>query len=84
MTAGLVRYKRVAQRMREQFQDSEFGIQDLEDAIFIECGTDKRTVQAAIDRMLRLKLLLEVDKVREFGVMPARKFKLSHTQDEYL
>ena len=84
MSLGLIKYKRVAQRLREEFKDEEFKLKKLEDAIFIECGTDPRTVKAAIDRMKRLNLLIEVDKVRIFGVMPARKFMLPHTHDEYL
>ncbi len=83
MSSGLIKYKRVAQRLREQFQEDQFLLKDLEDAIFKECGTDPRTVKSAIERMIRLELMEECDKVREFGVMPTRKFKLSPTQDEY-
>jgi len=83
MSKGLVKYKRVAQRIREEFQSEPFNIKALEDAIFIEIGIDPRTVKKSIEIMIRLKLMEEVDKVREFGVHPTRRFKLSPTQDEY-
>jgi len=79
---GLIKYKRVAQRLREKGQDS-FKIGELEDAIFIECGTDPRTVKAAIDRMIRLKLLVEIEKPREFGIPYKREFALPQTHNEY-
>ncbi len=79
-----MKYKRVAQRLREKFQDKEFTLKDLENAIFVECGTDQRTVESAIDRMLRLELIHIVkEKAREFGVMRIVKYKLSPTDDEY-
>lgn len=80
---GLMKYKRVAQRMRENFGLNEFKIEDLEDAIFIECGTDPRTVKAAINRMLRLKLILKVEQKRIFGVESTEKYKLQEGKDEY-
>lgn len=83
MSRGLMRYKRVAQRLRERFQDKSFKIQDLEEAIFIECGTDPRTVKVGITRLIRLGLIIEIDKVREFGVHPYRRFKLPKEKKEY-
>lgn len=83
MSKGLQKYKRVALRLRQQFQDSEFNIKPLEEAIWQEIGVDPRTIKKSIEIMKRLKLLIEVEQVREFGVHPARRFKLTPTQDEY-
>lgn len=83
MSVGLMKYKRVAQRLREKFNDNSFKMKDIEDAIFEECGTDPRTVKAALERMYRLELLTEIKKDREFGVMNTREFKLTPAQNEY-
>jgi hypothetical protein len=78
-----MKLKRVAMRLREQFQDNPFKEKDLEDAIFIEVGTDPRTIRGATEKMLRLKLMEKVgDEKREFGVMPTIKYRLPPAQDE--
>lgn len=82
MSKSLMRYKRVASRMRQRFQDKPFTFKDLETAIYKECGTDPRTVAAAIDRMIRLELISRVEQERTFGVMKTEMFILSPTQDE--
>lgn len=83
MTSGMVKYKRVAQRLREKHREEAFPIKELENAIFMECGTDPRTVKAAIDRMERLELITKEKPPAEFGVAPVVKWKLSHRKDEY-
>ncbi|MCK5609469.1 hypothetical protein KAR91_46780 [Candidatus Pacearchaeota archaeon] len=83
MSLGLMKYKRVAQRLREKFNDKSFKMKDVEDAIFIECGTDPRTVKSALEKMNRLELIEEINKNREFGVMNTREFKLTEAQNEY-
>jgi hypothetical protein len=83
MSVGLIKYKRVAQRLREKFREETFKKEDIEDAVFIECGTDKRTVERAISTMKRLKLLEETEAIKVFGVAPSTKYKLPQTQDEY-
>ncbi len=83
MSSGLIKYKRVAQRLREQFSEENFKLANIEDAIFIECGTDPRTVKAALERMLRLELIVEIKKSREFGIPYIQEFKLPLSQNEY-
>lgn len=83
MTVGMMKYKRTAQRLREKYKDQPFTKKDLEDAIFIECGTDQRTIKAAIDRMKRLKLMEELQEEREFGKERIEKYKLARANDEY-
>lgn len=83
MTSGMVKYKRTAQRLREKFRSESFELSDLEDAIFIECGTDPRTVKAAKDRMIRLKLLEVVEQEKEFGKPYCEKYRLPPSHDEY-
>jgi hypothetical protein len=83
MTPGITKYKRVAQRLREKFKNEEFLLQELEDAIFIECGTDPRTIKAALERMQRLKLIEKVETEREFGKPYVDKYKLPHSNNEY-
>jgi hypothetical protein len=83
MTAGMLKYRRVCQRLREKFGASTFSIKELENAIFIECGTDPRTVAAAIDRMLRMDLIIAVQEERQFGLKSEKKFKLTPTHDEF-
>ena len=83
MSSGLMKYKRVAQRLREKFNNGSFKMKDMENAIFIECGTDPRTVKAAIERMYRLELIEEIKKNREFGIENIREFKLTEAQNEY-
>ena len=82
MTA-LIRYRRTTMRLREKFREEPFSKTELEDAIFIEIGTDKRTVKSATENMLRLKLIEKVENEREFGKPYTEKFKLPHSQNEY-
>ena len=83
MTQGIQKYRRVSMRLREKFRDEPFSLRDLEDAIFLECGTDPRTVKSAILMMKRLELMVDVQPEREFGVMPVKIFKLTPKQNEY-
>ena len=83
MSSGLMKYKRVAQRLREKYNDKSFNLKQLEDAIFIECGTDPRTIKAALERMDRLELIKEINKNREFGVQNTREFILTEAKNEY-
>ena len=79
---GLIKYKRVMQRIKEQYQENEFPLKALEDAIFLECGTDPRTVKSAIDRMKRLEFIKESEPERKFGVMQTKKFRLINSENE--
>lgn len=80
-----MKYKRVAQRMREQVGNEPFSKKDIEEAIFVEIGTDPRTVKGAIERMERLKLIEQVKDSMpvEFGVMREPKYQLTQAKDEY-
>ena len=80
---GLIKYKRVVQRIKEEYQYKEFPINALEDAIFLECGTDTRTVKSAIDRLIRLKYVIRTNPIREFGIMPTKKFKLGEPESMF-
>ena len=77
-----MKYRRVAQRLKEKFRSDKFLKTDLEDAIFVEIGTDKRTIDGATDKLIRLKLIEKVSEPREFGVMPTEKYTLSLSQDD--
>lgn len=67
--------------MKEKFKFEPFGLRDLEDAIFVECGTDDRTVKAALEKLLRLNLIeeviVEVDGF--FGKTSTKKYKISNS-----
>lgn len=82
MTKGMTRYIRVAARLREEYQDKPFELTALEDAIFVECGTDPRTLKVGIANMIRLKLVTELDKIKVFGVHPKRRFMLLHNNEK--
>ncbi len=81
--AGMMRFKRTTMRLREKYKEEPFSLRQLEDAIFIEIGTDPRTVKAAIERMMRMSLIEKVDVEREFGKPYVEKYKLPHAQNEY-
>jgi hypothetical protein len=76
MTA-VMKYKRVAMRLKEKFKDDNFDLKELENAIFIECGSDPRTVRVAIATMIRIGLICEVYCERVFGVHQTQKYRLN-------
>lgn len=84
MTSGLMKYKRVAQRLREKYEDIPVSIKQIEDVIFVECGTDPRTVKSAMDRLIRLDLIeLIKEENRVFGVSPISKYKVKKVYSEH-
>lgn len=77
-----MKYQRVAQRLKEKFGFEPFQFAELEKMIYMECGTDQRTVSNAVEIMIK-KLSLIVEMPQEtnplFGVKKEKKYKLSDT-----